>query len=173
MELLEAVKASRSVSKFRSNPIGDDKIQALASAARMAPSADNAQPWKFVVVSDEDLKRKLAGACTNGRKLPDAPLVFVACARLDEAEAMVGGYMNSYPVDVGMAISYLTLAAANLGLGTNWVFSFNEGKVREALRIPEGAARVVAFTPIGLPEAWEPPAGRKPTGELLAYNGYE
>lgn len=173
MEVQEAVKASRSVSKFKATPIPEDKIQALASAARMAPSVENLLPWKFVVVSDEDLKRKLAGAVTNGKRLPDAPLVFVACARLDEAEATVGGYMNSYPVDVGMAISYLTLAAVNHGLGTNWVFSFNEEKVREALRIPEGAARVVALTPLGFPEAWDPPAGRKHTGELLAYNGYE
>ena len=100
-------------------PLSDDAIQTLASAVRMAPSAENLQPWKFVVVSDEDVKRKLAGACTNGRKLPEAPIVFVACARLDDAQATIGGYMNSYPVDVGMAISYLTLAATNLGLGTN------------------------------------------------------
>ena len=173
MEVLEAAKASRSVSKFRSMPIGDDKIQALANAMRMAPSADNLQPWKLVVVNDEDLKRRLAGACTNGRKLPNAPVVLVACARLDEATATVGGYMNSYPVDVGMAISYLTLAAVNQGLGTNWVFSFNEEKIREALRIPEGAAKVVAMTPLGVPESADPPEGRKHAGELLAYNGYE
>lgn len=173
MEVQEAVKASRSVSKFKSLPIPEDKVQALVSAARMAPSADNLQPWKLIAVTDEDLKRKLAGACTNGKRLPEAPTVLVACARLDEAEATVGGYMNAYPVDVGMAISYLTLAAVSQGLGTAWVFSFNEEKVRDALRIPADAAKVVAMTPLGTPEAWEPPAGRKPPGELLAYNGYD
>ena len=173
MEVSEAVKASRSVSKFKATPIGDDKVQALIGAARMAPSADNLLPWKFVVVSDEDLKRKLSGACTNGKRLPGAPLVLVACARLDEAEATIGGYMNSYPVDVGMAISYLTLAARGQGLGTNWVFSFNEEKVREALRIPSDQAKVVAMTPLGIPEAWDPPTGRKHAGELLSYNAYE
>ncbi len=173
MEVLEAVKASRSVSKFKPTPIPEDKVQALVSAARMAPSAENLQPWKLVAVTDEDVKHKLAGACTNGKRLPDAPLVIVACARLDEAEATIGGYMNSYPVDVGMAISYLTLAAISQGLGTAWVFSFNEGKVRDALRIPADAAKVVAMTPLGLPEAWEPAAGRKPPGELLSHNGYQ
>jgi nitroreductase len=173
MEVPEALKASRSVSKFRSTPIPEDKIQILAAAARMAPSAGNLQPYKFIVVTDEDLKRKIAGACTNGRKFPDAPTVLVACARLDEAEATVGGYMNSYPVDVGMAMSFLSLAAVNEGLGTAWVFAFNEEKVREALRIPAEDARVVAFTPLGIPEAWEPPTGRKPPSELLAFNGYD
>jgi len=172
MEVQEALKASRSVSKFKSTPIADDKILALASAARMAPSVENLQPWKLVAVTDEDLKRKIAGAITNGR-LAEAPLVVVALAKLDEAEAMVGGYMNSYPVDVGMAISYLTLAAINQGLGTNWMFSFNEDKIREALRIPRDAAHVVAVSPVGIPEAADPPSARKHTGELLSYNGYE
>jgi len=172
MEVPEAVKASRSASKFKATPIGDDQILALANAARMAPSAEGLQPWKIVVVSDEDLKRKLAGAVTNAR-MPDAPIVLVACARLDDAQAMVGGYMNSYPVDVGMAISYVTLAALHQGLGTHWMFSFNEEKVREALRIPADTAKVVALSPIGIPEAWDPPAARRHTGELLAYNGYE
>lgn len=173
MEVPEAIKASRSVSKYRPTPIPDAKIQALAAAARMAPSAENLQPYKFVVVSDEDLKRKIAGACSNGKRLAEAPVLLVACARLDEAEATVGGYMNSYPVDVGMAISYLTLAAVNEGLGTSWVFAFNEEKVRDALRIPADTARVVAITPLGIPEAWDPPVGRKPPSEILAFNGYD
>ena len=67
MEVQEAVKASRSVSKFKPTPIGDDVVQSLVGAARMAPSADNLQPWKFVAVSDEDLKRKLSGACCTMR----------------------------------------------------------------------------------------------------------
>jgi len=154
-------------------PISEDKVQALAAAARMAPSAENLQPYKFIVVTDEDLKRKIAGACSNGKRLADAPVVLVACARLDQAEATVGGYMNSYPVDVGMAISYLSLAAVNEGLGTAWVFAFNEEKVRDALHIPADVARVVALTPLGVPEAWDPPTGRKPPSELLAFNGFD
>ena len=74
---------------------------------------------------------------------------------------------------VGMAISYLSLAAVNEGLGTAWVFAFNEEKVRQALHIPADVARVVAITPLGIPEAWDPPTGRKPPSELLAFNGYD
>lgn len=173
MEVLEAVKASGSVSKFKSTPIAESKIQALANAARMAPSAENLQPYKFVVVSDEDLKRKVAAACQNAKRFADAPVILVACARLDEAEAMVGGFMNSYPVDVGIAISYVTLAAVNEGLGTAWEFSFSDEKVREALGIPANAARVVALTPLGFPEAHDPPPGRKHTGDLLSHNAYD
>jgi len=172
MEVLDAIKQAKSVSKFRPDPIPEQKVQAVVNAARLAPSAENLQPWKFIVVSDEDTKRKLAGALTNARQLPDAPIVIVACARLDEAVAMVGGYMNSYPVDLGMALANLTLAATSEGLGTSWVFAFNEEKVKAALRMPEDA-RVIGLTPVGTPEAHEPPSGRKHLSEILAYNAYD
>ena len=172
MEVLEAMKSVRSVSKFRPDPVSEQKVQAVVNAARLAVSAENIQPWKFVVVSDEDRKRKLAGAVTNSKHLPEAPVVVVACARLDEAVAMVGGYMNSYPVDLGMALSNLTVAATSEGLGTSWVFSFNEEKVKALLGIPADA-RVVGLTSLGIPEAFEPPAGRKHLSEILSYNAYD
>ena len=171
MEVLEAIKQAKSVSKFRPDPIPEQKIQTVLNAARLAPSVENLQPWKFIAVTDEDAKRKLAGMVTNGRLL-EAPVVIVACARLDEAIGMIGGYMNSYPVDLGMALANLTLAATSEGLGTSWVFAFNEEKVRSLLRVPEDA-RVVGLTPVGIPEAHEPPSGRKHLSEILAYNAYE
>ena len=171
MEVLEAIKQAKSVSKFRPDPIPEQKIQTVLNAARLAPSVENLQPWKFIAVTDEDAKRKLAGMVTNGRLL-EAPVVIVACARLDEAVGMIGGYMNSYPVDLGMALANLTLAATGEGLGTSWVFAFNEEKVRSLLRVPEDA-RVVGLTPVGTPEAHEPPSGRKHLSEILAYNAYD
>lgn len=171
MEVLEAIKQGKSVSKFRPDPIPEQKIQIVLNAARLAPSVENLQPWKFIAVTDEDAKRKLAGMVTNGRLL-EAPVVIVACARLDEAVGLIGGYMNSYPVDLGMALANLTLAATSEGLGTSWVFAFNEEKVRSLLRVPEDA-RVVGLTPVGFPEAHEPPSGRKHLSEILAYNAYD
>lgn len=171
MEVLEAIKQGKSVSKFRPDPIPEQKLQTVLNAARLAPSVENLQPWKFIAVTDEDAKRKLAGMVTNGRLL-EAPVVIVACARLDEAVGLIGGYMNSYPVDLGMALANLTLAATSEGLGTSWVFAFNEEKVRSLLRVPEDA-RVVGLTPVGIPEAHEPPSGRKHLSEILAYNAYD
>src|SRR2546430_10864192 len=168
MEVLEAIKAVKSVSKYKPDPVPEQKVQAVVNAARFAVSADNIQPWKFIVVSDEDAKRKLAGACTNAKHLADAPLVVVACARLDEAVAMIGGYMNSYPVDLGMALANVTVAATSEGLGTSWVFAFNEEKVRSLLSIPAHAPGV-GVTPPGLPEAFQPPAGRKQPPAIPSY----
>jgi nitroreductase len=172
MEVLEAIKSGKSASKFKPTPVPEQKIQAVFNAARLAPSAENLQPWRFIVVNDEDLKKQVKAACTNAKRIGDAPLVVVACARMDEAVAMIGGYMNSYPVDVGMALSHLSLAATSEGLGTSWVFAFNEEKVKAALGIPDDA-KVVGLSPLGYPEALEPPEGRKHLSEILSYNGYE
>ena len=172
MEALEAIKSVKSVSKYKPDPVPEQKVQAVMNAARFANSADNLQPWKFIVVSDEDTKRKLAGACTNAKHMADAPLVLVACARLDEAVAMIGGYMNSYPLDLGIALANVTVAATSEGLGTSWIFAFNEEKVKSFLKIPADA-RVVGLTPLGIPAAYAPPAGRKHISEILSYNTYE
>src|SRR2546429_3789395 len=115
MEVLEAIKSVKSVSKYKPDPVPEQKVQAVVNAARFAVSADNIQPWKFIVVSDEDAKRKLAGACTNGRHMADAPLVVVACARLDEAVAMIGGYMKSYPVRLRQAPAHRPLGGPGEG----------------------------------------------------------
>src|SRR2546422_11286479 len=117
MEVLEAIKSVKSVSKYKPDPVPEQKVQAVVNAARFAVSADNIQPWKFIVVSDEDAKRKLAGACTNGRHMTDAPLVVVACARLDEAVAMLGGEKNPAPGDWGQGRAEVTWAATGGGVG--------------------------------------------------------
>src|SRR5256885_3362940 len=117
MEVLEAIKSVKSVSKYKPDPVPEQKVQAVVNAARFALSADNFQPWQFIIVSDEDAKRKLAGACTNGKHMADAPLVVVACARLDEAVAMIGREMHSHPGDVGLALSDGPPAATPRGVG--------------------------------------------------------
>jgi len=172
MEVLEAIKSWKSASKFKPMPVPEQKIQTIFNAARLAPSAENLQPWRFIVVTDEDLKKQVAAATVNLKRLSDAPILIVACARLDEAEATVGGYMNSYPLDIGMALSHLSLAATSEGLGTWWTFAFNEEKVKAALRIPPDA-KVVGLSPLGFPEEHVPSDGRKHLSEILSYNGYD
>src|SRR2546427_12880703 len=80
--------------------------------------------------------------------------------------------MNSYPVVVGMALANVTVAATSEGLGTSWIFTFNEEKVKSLLNIPADA-HVVGLTPLGIPEAYDAPAGREDLSEILTYNAYD
>src|SRR5437667_12841192 len=102
----------------------------------------------------------------------ESPMLVFACARLDEAVAMIGGYMNSYPLDLGIALANVTVAATSEGLGTSWIFAFNEEKVKSFLKIPADA-RVVGLTPLGIPAAYAPPAGGKHISESPPYNTNE
>ncbi|MBM4237699.1 MAG: nitroreductase, partial [Euryarchaeota archaeon] len=73
------MKARRSIKKFKRDLVPEETMRRILNAARVAPTAENYQPWRIVVVSDEDAKRKLVSACNNQRFIAEAPLVVVAC----------------------------------------------------------------------------------------------
>jgi len=160
------------VAGYKPQPVPEQKLHVVLGAARLAHSVGNMQPWKFMVVTDEDLKKKLAGACSGGHGFPEAPVVIVACARMDEAVHAIAGYVNSYPMDLGAAISLLSVAAAGEGLGTAWIHAFNEEKVKTLLGVPKDD-HVVGLTPLGYPESFAPPEGRKHLNEIVSYNKFE
>ena len=172
MDLMEAVKTRRSVRRYKENPVPESLLKDVLNASRLAPSADNAQPWKFVIVRDEQLKLRVAAACNGQKFIAQAPIIVVACGIPDEAFQTAGGYMSSHVIDVSIAVDHLTLAAHALGLGTCWIAWFKEDKVREALGIPEDV-RVVALTPLGYPAEAPERSPRKSLEELVVYDRYQ
>lgn len=172
MDMMEAIRARKSVRRYQPTPIPEQKLQAVLNAARLAPSAQNLQPWKFIVVRDESLKRKLVNGCHNQKFIAEAPVVIVACALEDEATAMVGGYMNSYPMDIAVALTHLILAATSEGLGTCLIGEFSEERVKAVLNIPR-EIRVVALTPLGFPAESPQQTGRKNLSEIVCYDQYK
>lgn len=169
---MEVIKARRSVRKYRPDPIPEEIFKTIISAARLAPSAANAQPWKFIIVTDEELKLKLINACNGQKFIAEAPVIIVGCGLPDEAYSTVGGYMSSFAIDVTIAMDHLILAAASQGLGTCWIAAFKEDKVREILDIPEDV-RVVALTPVGYPDDQPKKSSRKDLAELICYDKFE
>lgn len=169
MDIYEAIKARRSVRKYKSEPVPEDKLRKILNSARLAPSAKNQQPWKFVVVRDEEIKRKLISACNEQKFIAEAPVVLVACALIDDCYGFLGGYSPSYQVDIASAVSHLILTAASEGLGTCWIGNFKEDKVKEILGIPENV-RVVALTPLGYPNEVPEPRSRKQLEEIICYD---
>jgi nitroreductase len=171
VDFYETIKLRKSVRKYRRDPVPEESLKKILNAARMAPTAENFQPWKIIVVTDEDIKRKLVPACNNQRFVAEAPVVLVACGLPDEAYPIMGGYMNSYPVDVAIVLDHLMLAAASEGLGTCWIGSFKEEKVAETVGVPQ-EAKVVALTPLGYPAEEMERTDRKNLTELVSYNKY-
>ena len=103
--------------------------------------------------------------------MEEAPILIAACAKEDEAYGTMGGYMNSYPIDLGIALEHLILAAAEQGLGTCWIGAFKEQLVKDILSIPADV-RVVALTPVGYPSGEASIRSRKPLSEIVSYDKY-
>ncbi len=175
MDVPEAIKARRSIRRYKTDPIDDKILEQVLEAARWSPSWANTQCWRFIIVRNNDVKNELAGTLTptnpSINAIKAAPIVIVACAVLRKA----GFYREGGPstvlgdwfmFDVGLAMGNLTLAAHALGLGTVHVGNFDHKKAESILGVPEGFC-VVEMTPLGYPdgEAKAPP--RKELAEIV------
>jgi len=134
MDFFELVQIRKSVRKFEPKPVPKGVIEKIMSAARLAPSWRNRQCWKFVVVSEPDLKKKLI-LCTdayNQAWLGAEFAIVVACG--DPTRSGLRENLPYFMVDVAIAMEHFVLAATELGLGTCWISAFNEGKKRQFSR---------------------------------------
>lgn len=168
---LDLVETRRSIRSYKSREVEEEKLNYVLKAFRRAPSAKNLQPWKLIVVKDKKKIKDLSIACNNQTFLTEAPILIVACAREDDAYGSMGGYMNSYPIDLGIALEHLILAATEKGLGTCWIGAFKEKLVKDLLDVPENV-RVVALTPLGYPAMEGRDRERKPISEIVCYDKY-
>ena len=145
MNLFEAIAKRRSVRSFKDRPVEREKLDTIFNSVRIAPSARNAQEWRFILVTDTELRMKVAAA--GGQPfLKQCPVIVVACAQTDGRAMRCGE--KAYPIDLAIAIDHLTLAATAMGLGSCWIGSFEALPVREALGIPE-TAPIVALVALG------------------------
>jgi nitroreductase len=149
MTIEEAIKNRQSVRSYLGKPVEREKIMALLEAARIAPSAGNRQEWRFIVVTDDKTRKKMAKAAAGQVFVGEAPCVIACCADSDNHEMRCG--QLCYPIDVAIAIDHITLSAVELGLGTCWIGAFHEDKVKKILNIPK-TIRVVELLTLGYPQ---------------------
>lgn len=145
MSVKEIIAQRRSIRRYLDKPVEKDKILECLEAARLAPSADNVQPWRFLVIDDPELKDKLSknvfsGIYSVSKFAAKAPVLIVILARLDILANRIGKQIqgvNFYLIDTGIAGEHIVLQAEELGLGTCWIGWFNSRKARKVLGIPK------------------------------------
>ncbi|MEA3400383.1 MAG: nitroreductase family protein [Armatimonadota bacterium] len=164
MDVMEAIRERFSVRKFKHYEIEEGKLETVLEAARLAPSARNLQEWRFVVVRDPRMREALAEAANGQRFVGEAPVVIVGCAISGEHVMSCG--LHCFPIDVAIAMTHMTLAAVEQGLGTCWIGAFNADKVQELLGIPEEVI-VVGLLPIGYPATEAPPKKRLSLDDIV------
>lgn len=159
MDVLEAIRTRRSVRKYRPESIPEEKLETILEAARLAPSAGNRQPWRFVVVQSIDRKRALSKVANNQTFLNNAAAIIVAAGD-PEASA------RWHDKDLMIALEHMVLVATSMGYGTCWIGAFDEDAVKRLLTIPE-KMKVVALLPIGIPDETPPAKSRKQLSEIF------
>jgi len=165
-EVLRTIKNRRTIRRFKSDPIEDKKLQAILDAGRWAPSFSNLQPWRFIVIKDQNLKNALDKAARESvlhLGINEAPVVILVCVdrRIDPLHAIEAG---------AAATQNMTLAATSLGLGAGWIGIWGteaEASIQKLFKLPE-TVRAVSLLPIGIPD--ESPEGhRKPMEEFMQF----
>ncbi len=164
---VELAEKRRSVRAYKTDAVPEEMLQTVLEAGRLAPSACNKQPWRFIVVRSETGRRAL-GAAYAREWFWKAPLVIAVCILPKEAWVRSFDGKNYAMVDGALAMDHMQLAAAELGLGTCWIGAFDPAAAREILGLPDGV-EVVGMTPLGFPDVEANPRvrSRRPLGETV------
>lgn len=168
MEFFEVIKNRKSIRSFKRQALPTEVINQLIDAAKAAPSAGNAQPWAFVLATQQKTKQALAQAAFNQKWLEEAAAVFVVCADMKRAEESYGerGRTLYCIQDTSAAVENILLAATALGLGGCWMGAFHEDEVRSIINSPS-EMRPVALIPVGYPNESPRARSRRPAGEVV------
>ena len=177
MMLKDLINKRQSVRKYKTEAVPDEAIAACIEAARFARSACNAQPWKFIVVQDETLKRHVGEAAAsfgmNGFCL-HAPCIVAVVLEKPNITSAIGSVLKDKEytlIDIGIAAEHFCLQAVELGLGTCMIGWFNEKKVRQLLGIPKNK-RISLLITIGYPDDTPREKVRKTTDQICSRNRY-
>lgn len=147
MNLLELANSRYSVRSYSSQPVEQEKIDYLLDVARLAPSAVNKQPWRFIIVQSDEKKRALQG-CYERDWFKEAPLYIVVCGIHSESWKRGLDNKDHCDIDVAIATEHIVLAAEELGLGTCWVCNFNASLCSKIFDLKEEEEAIVIL-PIG------------------------
>ncbi len=160
-EVLQAIRARRSVRAFRSQPVEPEKVEEILDAGRWAPSGKNTQPWRFVVVESAAKRAELAKLVPQRDMVATAP---VTVAVLLDRQA---GYDELKDAQaIGACAQNILLAAQALGLGGCWIGRARDREVEALLGAREGE-ELMMLIPIGYPAEEPPPRERRPLAELV------
>jgi len=179
-EFLKLVTNRRSTRRFLIQAVEREKILTCIEAARLAPSAENVQPWRFIILDDPDKisdfsKSVFSGIYRFTRWAEKAPVLVVIFAELDWLANRIGKEIQGtqyFLLDIGIAGEHLVLQAEQLGLSSCWIGWFNARKAKKILGVPK-RWKATALIALGYPQ----PSGKerrpkKKLEEVLFFNSY-
>lgn len=179
MKILELIQKRQSVRKYSGKTVEKEKISHCIEAARLAPSACNAQPWKYIVIDEPELKNKVARETFSvvapfNKFALQAPVIIAIVMEKPNFLSQFGGRVKDkdfYLIDIGITAEHFCLQAAEEGLGTCIIGWFNEKAVIKLLSIPS-RKRIGLLITVGYAADEPRQKKRKDLSEMSSYNKY-
>ena len=159
MQALTCLKTRRSARVFKDTPVPQEIIDDILDCARRAPSANNSQPWTFIVVRDQARRSALSQVQPWASFVVSAPVCIVLCMTDAGADSSPSNYLS-----VACAGENILLAAHAHGLAGCWTYvkDFNdssvENKAKDILAVPDNV-EIIALFPLGYPD--QEPKGKQ------------
>jgi nitroreductase len=167
MDVLEAIKARRSIRQFTDKPIGKDALEKLLDAARWAPTASNQQRWRFVVVTSPSTKELIKKFAPGIFAMPAAFIVICA-----EKEPGANPWAEAtYLADCAIAAQNIMLAAYEMGIGSCVALSYAKVAIQEILSLPENVEPLLVIT-LGYPAEDPAPPPRLELNQIAFRDEY-
>ncbi len=164
MSLVDVILNRRSIRRYKQKEIPENVLDKILEAGRQAPSAMNRQPWHFVVLSDDGIKKELSKGLFN-RHVKDSPVTIVGCA----STGLIDRKWST--IDTSIALQNMVIAAWAMGLGSCWIGDFKEKKVKQLLDIPD-KWKVVALVSFGYPAEKPHQRRRKSIEKIVSFNRF-
>lgn len=151
MDFYQLVEGRESIRNYDSKrPVDREVLTRILNAGRVAPSAVNRQPWRFLLISSPEMLAKVH-RCYAREWFREAPHVLVVVGNRDDAWTREADGYNSIETDMTIAVDHMVLAAEYEGVGTCWIEAYDPGILREALELKESEV-VFSITPLGYPK---------------------
>lgn len=164
-ETINVIKTRRSIRRYSSKKIDTKVLEELVDCARLAPSANNQQPWEFIVVTEKETLSKIANAATYGKFIKHAAACVVVCGRKDNKHLVE---------DCCIASHNILIAAWSLGIGSCWVAGWKRTynlEIMKTLEIPEGM-EIVSILSLGYPLEKLEPHGKRKLQDVLHWERF-
>ena len=179
IDMLELIRTRQSDRKYSNQAIETDKLDRIIEAGRMAPSACNAQPWKFIIVTEPGLLIKIAEASSASiigmnTFIGQAPVLLIVIRENANLSSRIGGTIKNKDyslIDIGITSANICLQATAEGLGSCMIGWFDEKMVRKLLDIPR-SKRVELIITLGYSLSHKREKKRKNSGEIVSVNKY-
>ena len=165
MSLVDVVLSRRSIRHYEKREIPKDVLDKIFEAGRQAPSAANRQPYHFIVITDNEIKKKLSKGMFN-RFIQDSAITIVGCANINDI--LTGKWAV---VDTSISLQNMVIAAWALGVGSCWIGDFKEDDIKQLLKILD-KWKIVALVSFGYPAEQPHQRKKKDIEELVSYNKF-